>query len=130
LISSIKQNWTVKLVEPRTNFFTIKLLCACYSNMTDIPISSYFCLFRKFQIDSQQFEKIFHYIRSGVESNATLECGGDRIGTKGFFVQPTVFSNVQVIMPSWFFKISWYFEAIFEISWRQTQTNQNGIVKM
>ncbi|KAG5049826.1 hypothetical protein JHK85_010929 [Glycine max] len=26
---------------------------------------------------------------------ATLECGGDRIGSKGFFVQPTVFSNVQ-----------------------------------
>ncbi|KAK2442840.1 aldehyde dehydrogenase family 2 member B4, mitochondrial [Trifolium repens] len=48
------------------------------------------------QIDSQQqFEKIPHYIRSGVESNATLECGGNRIGTKGFFVQPTVFSNVQ-----------------------------------
>ncbi|GAU28716.1 hypothetical protein TSUD_216220 [Trifolium subterraneum] len=47
------------------------------------------------QIDSQQFEKILRYIRSGVQSNATLECGGDRIGTKGFFVQPTVFSNVQ-----------------------------------
>ncbi|KEH35051.1 NAD-dependent aldehyde dehydrogenase family protein [Medicago truncatula] len=47
------------------------------------------------QVDSQQFEKILKYIKSGVESNATLECGGDRIGTKGFFVQPTVFSNVQ-----------------------------------
>lgn len=50
----------------------------------------------KFQIDSEQFEKILRYIRSGIQSNATLECGGDRIGNKGYFVQPTVFSNVQV----------------------------------
>nr|KYP32692.1 hypothetical protein KK1_046551 [Cajanus cajan] len=47
------------------------------------------------QIDSEQFEKILRYIRSGIESNATLECGGERIGTKGFFVQPTVFSSVK-----------------------------------
>ncbi|XP_061372307.1 benzaldehyde dehydrogenase, mitochondrial-like isoform X1 [Gastrolobium bilobum] len=47
------------------------------------------------QIDSDQFEKILKYIRSGVESGATLETGGDRIGNKGFFIQPTVFSNVQ-----------------------------------
>ncbi|KAE9607899.1 putative oxidoreductase [Lupinus albus] len=47
------------------------------------------------QIDSDQFEKILKYIRSGVESGATLETGGDRLGNKGFYVQPTVFSNVQ-----------------------------------
>ncbi|KVI06341.1 Aldehyde dehydrogenase, conserved site-containing protein [Cynara cardunculus var. scolymus] len=47
------------------------------------------------QIDSEQFEKILRYIKSGVESNATLECGGDRFGSKGFYVQPTVFSNVK-----------------------------------
>ncbi|KAB5531999.1 hypothetical protein DKX38_018669 [Salix brachista] len=35
------------------------------------------------------------YIRSGVESNATLECGGQRFGSEGYFIQPTVFSNVQ-----------------------------------
>ncbi|KAK4488840.1 hypothetical protein RD792_004630 [Penstemon davidsonii] len=35
------------------------------------------------------------YIRSGQESGATLETGGDRIGTKGYYVQPTVFSDVQ-----------------------------------
>ncbi|XVF50301.1 hypothetical protein PTKIN_Ptkin04bG0085500 [Pterospermum kingtungense] len=46
------------------------------------------------QIDSEQFEKVLRYIRSGIESNATLECGGDRFGTRGYFVQPTVFSNV------------------------------------
>jgi hypothetical protein len=49
------------------------------------------------QIDSEQFEKILRYIKSGAESNATLECGGQRFGSKGYFIQPTVFSNVQVI---------------------------------
>ncbi|KAL4584951.1 hypothetical protein LXL04_009564 [Taraxacum kok-saghyz] len=47
------------------------------------------------QIDSEQFQKILRYIKSGVESNATLECGGDRFGSKGFYIQPTVFSNVK-----------------------------------
>ncbi|XP_022776072.1 aldehyde dehydrogenase family 2 member B7, mitochondrial-like [Durio zibethinus] len=47
------------------------------------------------QIDSEQFEKILRYIRSGVESGATLETGGERIGDKGYYIQPTVFSNVK-----------------------------------
>ncbi|XVF84942.1 hypothetical protein PTKIN_Ptkin17bG0079500 [Pterospermum kingtungense] len=47
------------------------------------------------QIDSKQFEKILRYIRSGVESGATLETGGERIGSKGYYIQPTVFSNVK-----------------------------------
>ncbi|CAA2956590.1 aldehyde dehydrogenase family 2 member B4, mitochondrial [Olea europaea subsp. europaea] len=49
------------------------------------------------QIDSEQFEKVLRYIRSGIESNATLECGGERVGSKGFFIQPTVFSSVEVL---------------------------------
>ncbi|KAI8018831.1 hypothetical protein LOK49_LG04G02055 [Camellia lanceoleosa] len=47
------------------------------------------------QIDAKQFQKVLGYIRSGIESNATLECGGGRLGSKGFYIQPTVFSNVQ-----------------------------------
>ncbi|GMN45851.1 hypothetical protein TIFTF001_015041 [Ficus carica] len=47
------------------------------------------------QIDSEQFKRILKYIRSGIESNATLECGGERFGSKGYFIQPTVFSNVK-----------------------------------
>jgi aldehyde dehydrogenase (NAD+) len=47
------------------------------------------------QIDLKQFEKVMKYIKSGIESNATLECGGDQIGDKGYFIQPTVFSNVK-----------------------------------
>ncbi|KAL2522097.1 Aldehyde dehydrogenase family 2 member B4 [Forsythia ovata] len=47
------------------------------------------------QIDSEQFEKVLRYIRSSIDSNATLECGGERLGSKGFFIRPTVFSNVE-----------------------------------
>uniref|UniRef100_F6GVL0 Aldehyde dehydrogenase domain-containing protein n=1 Tax=Vitis vinifera TaxID=29760 RepID=F6GVL0_VITVI len=47
------------------------------------------------QIDSDQFEKILRYIRSGVENAGTLETGGERFGNEGFFIKPTVFSNVQ-----------------------------------
>lgn len=47
------------------------------------------------QIDTEQFEKVLRYIKSGVESSATLECGGGRLGNKGFYIQPTVFSNVK-----------------------------------
>ena len=31
----------------------------------------------------------------GKKEGAKLQCGGDRIGDKGFFVQPTVFSDVS-----------------------------------
>jgi aldehyde dehydrogenase (NAD+) len=34
------------------------------------------------------------YIEKGKSEGARLLCGGERIGTKGFFVQPTVFSDV------------------------------------
>ncbi|CAA7407717.1 unnamed protein product [Spirodela intermedia] len=47
------------------------------------------------QIDEEQFNKIMHYIRSGLDSGATLEAGGDRFGTKGYYIQPTVFSDVK-----------------------------------
>ncbi|KAF9688207.1 hypothetical protein SADUNF_Sadunf02G0173100 [Salix dunnii] len=47
------------------------------------------------QVDSDQFEKILRCIRSGVESGAVLETGGDRFGSNGYYIQPTVFSNVQ-----------------------------------
>ncbi|KAF5443167.1 hypothetical protein F2P56_035749, partial [Juglans regia] len=47
------------------------------------------------QIDTEQFEKILGYIRSGVEDGATLEAGGGRLGNKGYYIKPTVFSNVK-----------------------------------
>merc|ERR1712190_353092 len=46
------------------------------------------------QVDKIQFDKILGYIESGKKEGAKLECGGAREGSKGFWVQPTVFSNV------------------------------------
>ncbi len=47
------------------------------------------------QIDTKQFDKILKYIRSGIDNGATLETGGERFGSQGYYIQPTVFSNVQ-----------------------------------
>ena len=46
------------------------------------------------KIDDEQFKKILSLIESGKQDGATLECGGARQGTEGYFIQPTVFSNV------------------------------------
>lgn len=45
-------------------------------------------------VDHLQFKKVLHYIEKGKEQGATLATGGYRIGTKGFFVKPTVFTHV------------------------------------
>uniref|UniRef100_A0A452XGH9 Aldehyde dehydrogenase domain-containing protein n=1 Tax=Aegilops tauschii subsp. strangulata TaxID=200361 RepID=A0A452XGH9_AEGTS len=47
------------------------------------------------QIDGQQFKKILGYVKSGVDSGATLVTGGERVGSRGFYIQPTVFADVE-----------------------------------
>jgi len=47
-----------------------------------------------FQIDKKQYNKILELIQSGITEGAKLECGGKGLGRKGFFIEPTVFSNV------------------------------------
>jgi acyl-CoA reductase-like NAD-dependent aldehyde dehydrogenase len=47
------------------------------------------------QIDNEQFTKILELIESGKKEGAKLLCGGDRLGNKGYFVQPTVFADVK-----------------------------------
>lgn len=47
------------------------------------------------QVDEEQFNKILDLVESGKKEGAKLETGGSRHGTKGYFVQPTVFSDVQ-----------------------------------
>ncbi|XP_013788834.1 retinal dehydrogenase 1-like isoform X2 [Limulus polyphemus] len=46
------------------------------------------------QVDHDQFTKILNLIECGKMEGAKIECGGGRLGKKGFFVQPTVFSSV------------------------------------
>ncbi|NKQ57729.1 aldehyde dehydrogenase family protein [Amycolatopsis sp. K13G38] len=48
-------------------------------------------------ISAAQLERVQGYVTSGVEQGADLVCGGDRPGGEfadGFFLRPTVFSNV------------------------------------
>ncbi len=47
------------------------------------------------QVDSAQFDKVMGYIESGRSEGAKLVCGGDRVGNRGYFIQPTVFADVQ-----------------------------------
>jgi len=47
------------------------------------------------QVDEAQFEKVMGYIESGRQEGAKLMCGGDRVGNRGYFIQPTVFADVQ-----------------------------------
>lgn len=46
------------------------------------------------QVDDEMFNKVLGYIESGKKDGAKLETGGKRVGTKGYFIEPTVFSNV------------------------------------
>jgi aldehyde dehydrogenase (NAD+) len=47
------------------------------------------------QVDQSQFDKVMGYIDSGRSEGAKLVCGGGRVGDKGYFIQPTVFADVQ-----------------------------------
>lgn len=46
-------------------------------------------------ISEQQLERVCGYIASGRQEGGALMTGGDRIGDRGFFVQPTVFADVR-----------------------------------
>ena len=47
------------------------------------------------QIDKAQFDKIMSYIAKGKEQGARVVTGGERHGTKGFFIKPTIFADVK-----------------------------------
>ncbi|CAE7151171.1 unnamed protein product [Rhizoctonia solani] len=47
------------------------------------------------QVSQIQFDRIMGYIESGKAQGATVATGGERHGTEGFFIQPTVFTDVK-----------------------------------
>ncbi|XP_063217990.1 aldehyde dehydrogenase 1A1-like [Bacillus rossius redtenbacheri] len=47
------------------------------------------------QVDDEMFNKVLGFIESGKKEGAKLECGGERFGKEGYFIKPTVFSNVR-----------------------------------
>ena len=46
------------------------------------------------QVDQAQFDKILRYIDRGRTQGADCVAGGRRVGNRGFFLEPTVFTNV------------------------------------
>lgn len=47
------------------------------------------------QVSKLQFDRIMSYIESGKEAGAKIETGGERHGDQGYFIKPTIFSNVS-----------------------------------
>jgi aldehyde dehydrogenase (NAD+) len=47
------------------------------------------------QVDQNQFDKIMRYIELGKQQGAKCLTGGDRFGDRGYFIQPTVFDQVD-----------------------------------
>lgn len=47
------------------------------------------------QVSDEQFHKVMGYIDSGKRQGAKLLCGGGRVGDRGYFIEPTVFDQVQ-----------------------------------
>ncbi|KAG1736643.1 aldehyde dehydrogenase domain-containing protein [Suillus paluster] len=50
------------------------------------------------QVSEVQFNRIMSYIESGKQAGAKVEVGGERIGTEGYFIKPTIFTNVDPSM--------------------------------
>ncbi|UOQ94774.1 aldehyde dehydrogenase family protein [Halobacillus shinanisalinarum] len=46
-------------------------------------------------VSKEQFDRVLHYIRIGKEEGARLVAGGESAFDKGYFVQPTVFADVE-----------------------------------
>ncbi|KAL4449497.1 hypothetical protein ABPG77_007141 [Micractinium sp. CCAP 211/92] len=46
-------------------------------------------------VSEKQVEKVLKYVESGKKEGAKLGCGGKRWGERGFYVEPTVFYDVE-----------------------------------
>lgn len=47
------------------------------------------------QVDNVQFDKVLGYIDAGKREGAKLAFGGKRVGSRGYFIEPTVFADVK-----------------------------------
>ncbi|KNA16811.1 hypothetical protein SOVF_085790, partial [Spinacia oleracea] len=47
------------------------------------------------QVDKKQFERVLSYIRKGKEEGAELLVGGEAHGEQGYYICPTIFSDVK-----------------------------------
>lgn len=47
------------------------------------------------QVSEEQFDKILGYLDKGRDEGADLVTGGNRFGDEGYFIEPTIFNNVN-----------------------------------
>jgi len=47
------------------------------------------------QVSQEQFDRILGYIETGKKEGARLATGGQRVGNKGYYIQPTVFADCK-----------------------------------
>lgn len=71
-----------------------KFVELCIERAKNIAIGTEEGKFQGPQVDKIQFEKILGYIESGKQEGANCVLGGKRIGTKGFYLEPTIFTDV------------------------------------
>lgn len=57
------------------------------------------------QVDKKQFDRILSYIEHGKREGATLLTGGKPIGKKGYYIEPTIFTNVTVNLSNKYWRI-------------------------
>jgi len=47
------------------------------------------------QVSQEQFDRVMGYIKAGQKEGAKMLCGGNRVGQQGYFIEPTVFTDVK-----------------------------------
>lgn len=47
------------------------------------------------QVSQEQMDRVMRFVESGKKEGAKMLCGGNRVGNKGYFVEPTIFDQVK-----------------------------------
>lgn len=81
--------------------------------------------FSLIKIDEEQFNKILSLIESGKKEGASLKAGGGRHGDKGYYIQPTVFADVQDNMRIAKEEVIFWYCVLFVILYKQLGQNHN-----
>ena len=90
------RRWSTRpTLKPDVYSTVIWFLPGFYSRQAFIQRKRYYSnAFSCRQVSQEQTDRILTLIESGKKEGAKLECGGSRIPRKGYYIEPTVFSNV------------------------------------
>lgn len=47
------------------------------------------------QVSQEQFDRVMGFVEAGRKEGAKMLCGGNRVGNKGYFIEPTIFDGVK-----------------------------------